>query len=302
MNDEKFVQIFGGIDEKYIREANEDMNFWLESQEGEVVRADGSRRFPWRTVIASVACTAAALFGVFVLMLNVGKIRVIDSPESSVNSPAQIGATPALPDDAVLYDEAAYAYEGESSVLKRYAVGDKFGENTVIKSAKATYKIVDGKPVLQKQEIVLDGELEYKSEMGEWIGEARDEHNNLLWIDIDIEGAAELILPRFGDGFKIMEISGAISGEWSDLPFFPVNATMIDPTITVNYEIKSIRIEPDKMFYSNDDNTEKVDVLMITVMPEEYYAEQSELYGSESSVMGEYRDLSESIQTEKQEE
>ena len=299
MNDDIFVHIFSGLDEEFVSEANEAMNFWLGSQEGEVVRADGSRRFPWRTVIASVACTAAALFGLFVLMLNVGKIGIIDSPESSVNSPAQSGATPDLPADAVLYDEAAYAYEGGSSFLKRYAVGDKFGENTTIKSAKATYKSVDGKPVLQKQEIVLDGELEDRME---GIGYASSESDNQLSIYTHIDGLEELMLPSFGDGFEIRDIICVIEGEWSRPPFYPMNATMIDPTITVDYEMKSIRIEPDKMFYTNDDNTEKVDVLMITVMPKEYYAEKSELYGSESSVMGEYRDLSESIQTEKQEE
>ena len=290
MIDDIFVHIVSGLDEEFVGEANEDMNFWLESLEGEVVRADGSRRFPWRTVIASVACIAAALFGVFVLMLNVGKMRITDITESSDNSPAQSGVTHSLPADAVLYDEAAYAYENGSSFLKRFAVGDKFGENTTIKSAKATYKRVDGKSVLQKQEIVLDGELEYKTEE---IGSARNEANNWLSIYIYPSEVEELMLPSFGDGFEIREIDGVIAGTWSNPPFYPINATMIDPTITVDYEVKSIRIEPDKMFYANDDNTEKVECLMVIVMSEEYYAEKSELYGVESLVAAKYEDLSE---------
>ena len=88
MNDDIFVKIFGGIDEKYIREANEDMNFWLESQEGEVVRADVSRRFPWRTFIASVACTAAVVVGAVFLMRNVLRNSFVLEPASSTDSPA----------------------------------------------------------------------------------------------------------------------------------------------------------------------------------------------------------------------
>ena len=81
MNDDIFVRIFGGLGEEFISEANEDINFWLKSLEGEVVRAGGSRRSPWRAVIASVACTAAVLFGVLVLLLNVGRIDTISSSE-----------------------------------------------------------------------------------------------------------------------------------------------------------------------------------------------------------------------------
>ena len=259
MNDDIFVQIFSGLDEEFVGEANEDMNFWLESQKGVVVRADGSRRFPWRTVIASVACTAAALFGVFVLMLNVGKIRVIDSPESSVNSPAQSDVTPDLPADAVLYDEAAYAYEGDSSLLKRYAVGDKFGENTVIKSAKATYKSVDGKPVLLKQEIVLDGHLEYKMDDGEDFFET-DENYSVIQFTINTSGTEELGLPRLGDNLAIKTIHCSTSYKGIEVEV-PANITMIDPIITVDYETESLIIEPHEIFFVNDNYSERLDFL-----------------------------------------
>ena len=115
MNDDIFVKIFGGIDEKYIREANEDMNFWLESQEGEVVRADGSRRFPWRTFIASVACTAAVVVGAVFLTRNVMRNGFVLEPASSTDNPAWGGessreSTPldessvsSVPDDEIAF-------------------------------------------------------------------------------------------------------------------------------------------------------------------------------------------------------
>ena len=259
MNDEKFVQIFSGIDEKFIREANEDMNFWLKSQEGIVVRVDNSRRFSWRTVIASVACTAAVLFGVFVLLLNVGKISIIEDPESSDNSPAQSDVTPELPADAVLYDEAAYAYEGDSSELRRYAVGDKFGENATITSAKATYKSVNGKPVLQKQEIVLNEKLQYK--MAEDIFIARDENNGVIRFTINIGEMEKLGLPRLGEGLEIKALYCSIADE---LFVSPSNVTIIDPTITVDYEAKSIIIEPYDMLLVADNYSEKLDYFVVT--------------------------------------
>ena len=83
MDNERLMRAFGEIDDEYIQTANELYDIWQESQKGVIVRADSSRRSPWRTIIASVACTAAALFGVFVLMLNVGKIAIIDSSASS---------------------------------------------------------------------------------------------------------------------------------------------------------------------------------------------------------------------------
>ena len=82
MNDEKLVQIFSGLDEELISEANEDMNFWLRSQEGVVVRTDGSRRSPWRSVIASVAC-AAVVIGVLVFLLTAGRIDITSNSEQS---------------------------------------------------------------------------------------------------------------------------------------------------------------------------------------------------------------------------
>ena len=73
MDDKKMVHLFDGVDDELVRQANEDINLWLESQEGVVVHAN-NRRSPWKTVAASVAGIAAA-FGVFALTLNAVKIR-----------------------------------------------------------------------------------------------------------------------------------------------------------------------------------------------------------------------------------
>lgn len=230
MNDEKFLQIFSGVDDEIISQANEDINFWLKSQEVIVVHADGSRKFFRRKVIASVACIAAALIGVFVLLLNIGKIRMTDRSASS----RQIG----VPADAVLFEEAAYAYEGGNNILKRYKAGDKFGKNVTIMSAKATYKIYDGKAVLQKQKIVLNGHLDFKMNV---ISFERDENNDVILLIININTMEELGLPRLGDDLEIQTIYRAIE-DGKFVP--PASVTLIDPTITVDYEAENITIEP----------------------------------------------------------
>ena len=86
MDNERFMRAFGEIDDEYLQTANELYNIWQESQKGVSVRADVSQRFSWRTVIASAACTAAVLFGVFVLLLNIGKIKLSESSEQSESS------------------------------------------------------------------------------------------------------------------------------------------------------------------------------------------------------------------------
>ena len=75
--------MLNGIDGKFIEKASEDLAFWQESQKGISVRPEHSRRFSRRTVIVSVACTAAVMFGVFFLSLNIGKIEKTDDPANS---------------------------------------------------------------------------------------------------------------------------------------------------------------------------------------------------------------------------
>lgn len=167
MNDDKFVQIFSGLDEELIGEANEDMNFWLESQKGISVRPDNTRRSIRRTAIMSAVCTAAVMIGVFALLLNlgiVGKIGIIDNPASpgaelSNSSGNQSSVRHELPSEGYLYEDAAYAYdESDPDVLKRYEVGDSFGP-FILQSAKTTYKLSGNMQIRQKQEITIYGTI-----------------------------------------------------------------------------------------------------------------------------------------------
>lgn len=111
MNNIDFLQIFGEIDNKILRQANDALDLWQGAQEGVGFRAEYSRKSTWRTVIASVVCTAAATLGVFVLLLNIGKIKMNRLPEhnnGSVDSTISSESTSGQGGNNGSTDKAAY--------------------------------------------------------------------------------------------------------------------------------------------------------------------------------------------------
>lgn len=75
MKNEQLLQMLGEIDEKHLREANKDVELWLEEQNEVKFTVERPRKSsPWKIVTAA-ACSAAALFGVFAMVSNVGKLR-----------------------------------------------------------------------------------------------------------------------------------------------------------------------------------------------------------------------------------
>lgn len=246
MKNEELFQILGGIDSKFIEKASEDLAFWQESQKGIRVRIDNSRKFAWKTMFASVACTAALMLGIFALLLNlgiVGKIETIEGPASSGvelnnSSDSQSNALPEFPSNTVFFEEAAYAFRYEFDVLQRYEVGDKFGENAKITSAKTTYKNIDGKTVMQKQEIVLQGRFVIETNSRNY------ETDGATFINIRIGRMNELGLPFFGSHFDIDPLHCALTDENINGEGSIAHITFINLIITVDYERESITIDP----------------------------------------------------------
>ena len=239
MNGKELFELLNDFDDKIVKEAGEKLILWREAQRGEVVRADGSRRFPWRAVIASVVCTAAALFGVFVLLLYIGKIGIVNNPASTISEPDSSfdSQSTVMPD--VFFEEAAYAYEEEDfEELKRYKPGDKLGENVRIASAKTTYKISDGTPVMQKQEVVLYGSVYLEKDL--WYCES----DGTTFINPRIYRMNELGLPSFAKDFEIKPVYCALTDKNTHGEGSFVHITLIEPGITVDYESKSITIDP----------------------------------------------------------
>ena len=79
--------MLNGIEDKYIEKASETLALQQEPQEGMIVRAaPKSRGAVWKTVIASVAATAAVVSGAFFLMRNIGKNGLVFEPAISYES------------------------------------------------------------------------------------------------------------------------------------------------------------------------------------------------------------------------
>lgn len=97
MDNERFLRAFGEIDDKYLEKADALYNDWRESQKGISVRADRSRKASLKIAIVSAACTAAAMLGIFALLLNIGRIGIIDSSADSGSTPAQSSLISGLP-------------------------------------------------------------------------------------------------------------------------------------------------------------------------------------------------------------
>lgn len=111
MNNINFMQLFGEIDDRILRQASDALHLWQESQEGISFRAEYSRKRTWRAVIASVVCTAAAMLGVFVLLLNIGKIKMNSLPEhnnGSVDSTVSSESSSGQSENNGSVDKAAY--------------------------------------------------------------------------------------------------------------------------------------------------------------------------------------------------
>lgn len=192
MKNGDFLQMLNGIDEKYIDRAGKDLEKYRNRQRD---NKKAHRKSVWKNIIAVATCTAAAIFGVFAVIIGVGKIRFgSDSSGVSLNANSSGLVSPANDEYQLDLSEnfsgeisvnAAYGYEDNSTKIKRYEIGDKFGENAEITSAKSTFSVVDGKPFPIKQELTVKVNflIEYSTAITE----------NCL---------KELCLPSFGSGFK----------------------------------------------------------------------------------------------------
>ena len=125
MKNEEFFQMLNGMEDKYIEKASELLALQQEAREGMVVyAAPKSRRTVWKTVIASVAATAAAVFGVFVLAKNMISLGEPDiSPNSGGHATENYfgGEGELKAEDFLIYDDNnIYFSLGGATPIKKY--------------------------------------------------------------------------------------------------------------------------------------------------------------------------------------
>ena len=247
MDNKTFLRIFGEIDDKFIQQANEDVNYWEGSRMGVSVCPGNTRRPVFRAAVLSAACTAAVMLGVFALLLNmgiVGKIEKIEISEGPASSGAEISNSSEdqnivineLPFEAILYEDAVYAYEDSNSdVLKRYEVGDMFGEHRLLSARTTYYKFSDGVQIRKKQEITVGGRFLFD------LSEVHYSTDGLAYLEIDVGTLQKLGLPSFSKDFDEDMLSYyPTDGRSSADDTVRIGFTELN--ITVNYVNKTLTV------------------------------------------------------------
>jgi len=157
--------MLSGINEKYIDGAGKELENYRNRQEK---AAKNHRKIAWRNMAAAAACTAVVFAGVFAALINTGKIKLgsngagvsLDAASSGLYFPIsdeyQLGLNEET--SGIISVNAAYGYEENFKKIKRYEIGDKFGEYAKITSAKSTFLIIGGNAILTEQEITLTDE------------------------------------------------------------------------------------------------------------------------------------------------
>lgn len=141
MKNEKLLQMLGDIDEKHVSEANRDVELWLETRNGVKVTVDSTRkRSPWR-IITAASCSAAAVIGIFALLLNVAKIRDIGNtglsegntvPNSALSEQLANYKIENLDyENAVVIENVPNSGQWKKLSYERLAFGEKFADKLV---------------------------------------------------------------------------------------------------------------------------------------------------------------------------
>ena len=201
----------------------------------------------------TAACTAAVMTGVFVLLNAgiVGKIEIIEGPASSGaelsnSSGSNSIELPEFPSETYLYEEAAYAYDQSAPyVLKRYEVGDMFGEHRIL-NAKTTYKVVDGKHIRQKQEITVEGSFLFD------LSKCHFSTDKNAYLEITVGTLMKIGIPQFSKDFDADMVTCYPTDGRKTTVDGVTNIGFTALSITVDYEAKTITVYGQK--YSIYDN------------------------------------------------
>ncbi len=227
MKSEEFLSLLNNIDEKYIENAAEKLENYREFRKNGAVSVRQDRKFAWREVLTSAVCTAALVFGVLSVALNLSdNSSGVSLVASSENSNSLIRDKYGLIFDASFSGEisANAAYSFEKDIITRYEVGDKFGDFCEISKAKSTFDVTKGNAILKEQQISLNTDF-------------------ICSIEV-LEDFAAVNLPNFGDDFTYnMELADTISCPQGESENLYVETTAV--SIKVKYEQKTVTVTYD---------------------------------------------------------
>ena len=170
MRNINFLKLLGGIDDKYIEQADKDFDP-NDDLYGYYVVKEYHGKFAWKTALTSVACTAVVLCTLFFVSLKNGVIEFISAPASSENSSSNISVDDGfiklkdfegIPIDLQYEDlsgitvDSLFAFEENSNKITRYDAGKTFGDDIELLDAKALFSNDGDGFSISKQEFTID--------------------------------------------------------------------------------------------------------------------------------------------------
>ena len=233
LKSEDFLQTLNGIDENFIESAGKDLERFRSEKSANSLSEKAHRKPVWKN---AAACTAAAIFGVFALLLGTGRIKLETGAGVSLNASSGGLFFPISDDYQLDLSEetsgritvnSAYGYAENSAKIGRFEIGEKFGETAEITDAKSTFLIINGNAILTEQELLLTEESRL--------------HLPAKMDKIDVMTA--LGYPSFGDDFEFtIEL---LRGENAvDLPETgEVYARASEVQIFADYTSKTVRVQ-----------------------------------------------------------
>lgn len=159
--------MLSGIDEKFIDSAGKDLERFRSGKSANSLSEKPCHKSVWKKATAAAACTAAAIFGVFALLIGTGRIKLETGAGVSLNASSGGLYFPIKDDYQLDLSEEtsgritvnfAYGYAENSEKIGRFEIGEKFGETAEITDAKSTFLIINGNAILTAQELSLSEE------------------------------------------------------------------------------------------------------------------------------------------------
>lgn len=156
--------MLSGIDERFIDSAGKALEQFRVEKSENSLHEKACRKPVWKKATTAAICTAAAIFGVFALLLGTGRIKLETGAGVSLN--ASSGGLYFLINDDYQLDlseetsgkisvNSAYGYAENSAKIGRFEIGEKFGETAEITDAKSTFLIINGNAILTEQALSL---------------------------------------------------------------------------------------------------------------------------------------------------
>lgn len=169
MTKKDLFNAINNMDEKYIHDTQD---VYKQPQTPEVIRLSENKQPYWKTILATAACTAAAMFAVFIPIVRSGAFGSLSPNDSQISesdssgvvlsnnsseSSSTIGPEIKIDlDKETNYDvvlDSIFVYDKESAAFKRCEWGTEFHSGKLLMGGRSYFRNDNGDLKLYRQEL-----------------------------------------------------------------------------------------------------------------------------------------------------